>query len=67
LPTIKVPDITKAPESDEDLSGSLDGLEAREYEVSASQAAKWNRLNEKEKLTLVLKADREHKEIREYL
>ena len=48
-------------------SGSVGGFPVQEYEVSKSQAANWNRLNEKEQLTLVLKADREDKDLRDFL
>jgi hypothetical protein len=39
----------------------------QEFEVTSKQAASWNRLNEKEQLTLVLKADREGRDVRDYL
>ena len=39
----------------------------QEFEVTEEQADHWSRLNEKERLTLALNADREHKDIREYL
>lgn len=67
MPRIRVPDISKASDEDEVLDGGLEGFESKEYEVSSSKAANWNRLNDKEKLTLVLKADREGRDIRDYL
>jgi len=66
LPTIRVPDLTKATDEVVREEG-LEAFDVKEYEVNASQAAKWNGLNEKEKLTLVLRADREHKDVRDYL
>jgi hypothetical protein len=67
LPTIRVPDLTKPRDSEEPGDGTPQGFELTEQEVNASQAATWNKLNEKEKLTLVLKADKEHRDLRDYL
>ena len=67
MPTIKVPDLTKPRDSEEPNDGTPQGFEFAEQEVNASQAAKWNKLNEKERFTLVLRADKEHKDLRDYL
>ncbi len=67
MPTIKVPDLGKASVIDDEFAGSLGRFPLLEYEVTSKQAANWNKLNEKEQLTLVLKADRERKDIRDYL
>jgi hypothetical protein len=67
LPTIKVPDTSRVSEEDDASGGPPQAFKVVEYEASAAQAATWNRLNDKEKLTLVLKADREHRDVRDYL
>jgi hypothetical protein len=67
LPTIKVPDIGKASVLDDSSGGPQTEFNYEEYEVTEEQAAHWSRLNEKERLTMVLNADREHKDVREYL
>ncbi len=67
MPTIKVPDISKPRDAEEAGDGAPQGFELREQDVSTSQAANWNKLNEKEKLTLVLKADKEHRDLRDFL
>ena len=67
MPTIRVPDIGRPAARDarsEDTSFEFDYVD---HEVSVSQAAHWNGLNEKQQLTLVLKADREGKDVRDYL
>lgn len=61
-----VPDLIRASVVD-DVTGPAWRFPAREVEVTRKQAEVWNRLNEKEQLTLVLKADREHKDVRDYL
>ena len=67
MPTIKVPDLVKTSITDEEKDGPMRKFEYQDYEVTKKQAASWNGLNEKEQLTLVLKADLEHKDIRDYL
>jgi hypothetical protein len=67
MPTIKVPDIGKTSVLDDSSGGPQVEFNYEEFEVTEEQAAHWSRLNEKERLTLVLNADREHKDIREYL
>ena len=65
--TIRVPDITRVLEEREDSSSPLGAFGLREYEVTEKQAKVWQGLNEKERLTLVLRAEREHGEISDYL
>ncbi|MGA2200252.1 MAG: hypothetical protein ABSG45_09975 [Nitrososphaerales archaeon] len=67
MATIRVPDIAKVSMKDELSGGPPPVFDYKELEVSKQQAAKWSRLNEKEQLTLVLKADREGRDIRDYL
>ena len=67
MPTIRVPDIGRPAARDAGSGDSSSEFDYVDYEVSESQAAHWNGLNEKQQLTLVLKADREGKDLRDYL
>ena len=67
LPTIRIPDIVRPTSRDAGSGDTSSGFDYVDHEVSESQAAHWNGLNEKQKLTLVLKADREGKDVRDYL
>ncbi len=67
LPTIKVPDIGRPAAAQDAKAGSRSEFDYVEYEVTEQQAAHWRSLNDKEQLTLVLKADQDGKEVRDYL
>ena len=67
MPTIKVPDFGKAPLTDDERESALGDFSHQELEVTKKQAEHWNSLNEKEQLTLALRADRERKDVRDYL
>jgi hypothetical protein len=67
LPTIRVPDIARPAARDAGSDETSTEFDYVDHQVSASQAEHWNALNEKQQLTLVLKADREGKDVRDYL
>ena len=53
--------------ADDGSDGPPADFDYQELEVTQKQADRWKSLNEKEQLTLVLKADREHRDLRDYL
>ena len=67
MPTIKVPDLVKTSVAPETPGRSETEFEYQEYDVTVEQAERWTRLNDKEQLLLVLRADRENRDIRDYL
>ena len=67
LATIRVPDIGRPAVRDAGSDESSSEFDYVDHEVSESQAAHWKSLNEKQQLTLVLKADREGRDVRDYL
>ncbi len=67
MPTIRVPDIGRPSTKEAGSDDRITEFDYVDYEVSGSQAGHWNSLNEKQKLTLVLKADREGRDLRDLL
>ncbi|MGA2665685.1 MAG: hypothetical protein ABSF83_12160 [Nitrososphaerales archaeon] len=67
MPIIRVPDLVKTSVAPEAPGRSETEFEYQEYEVTVEQAERWTRLNDKEQLLIVLKADRENRDVREYL
>lgn len=64
---IRVPDIGSVPVVKEGLAIPLLHGSEYLYEVTSSQAQKWNKLTGKQKPKLVKKADQEKKDLREVL